>query len=126
MRSRVSGAASDVDQLEMRTEDERLAVVVDEAQNLLAHLVRVPAVRAHARNPDHRGLPEVLVRDLGDGDVERVAQLRGERAHHLTLVLEGFAVRNLEGDRQRADDHMTLRGGDGIDGGGPSRSRGYP
>src|SRR5487761_1188776 len=125
MRSRVGGVWSDVDQLEMRAEDERLAMVVDKTQHLLAHLVRVPAVRAHARNPDHRRLPQILVRYLCNRDVERVAQLGRERAHHLTLVLEGFAVRYLDRDRQRADDHQELRGGDGIDGGGPSRSRGY-
>src|ERR1700730_16239918 len=98
MRSRVSGACSDVDQLEMRPEDERLALVVDEAQDLLAHLVRVPAVRAHAGDPDHRRLPEVLVSNFGHRDVERVAKLCGERTHHLALVLEGSAVRYLEGD----------------------------
>src|SRR3984957_21251754 len=126
MRSRVSGAWSDVDQLEMRAEDERLAMVVDKTQHLLAHLICVPAVRAHARAPNHPRLPEILVGDLGHGDVERVAELGRERPHHLALVLEGFSVRYLERDRQRADDHVTLRGGAGIDGGGPSRSRGYP
>src|ERR1022692_3948830 len=106
MRSRVSGAWSDVDQLEMRAEDERLAMVVDKTEHLLAHLVRVAAVRAHACDPDHRRLPEVLVGDLGHGHVEGVAELGGEGAHHLTLVLEGFAVRYLDRDGQRADDHV--------------------
>src|SRR4029077_10955201 len=75
-RSSVGGAArrltgrSQVEELEARLGDQRLPLVLDVAQHLLADLVGVAAVAADAGDPQGGQLPGVLVVDLGDGDVE--------------------------------------------------------
>src|SRR5438477_7003630 len=96
-----------MEQFEARPGDQRLAVIVDEAKHLLAHLVGMAAVRADADHTDDRGLPEILVAHLGDGHVEGLAQAGGQRAQHLPLVLQRGAGRNLKVDGESADDHRA-------------------
>jgi hypothetical protein len=61
------------------------------------HLVRVPAIRAHAGDTDLGQLPQIPIADLGGRDLELLANASQEAAHNLPLCLQGTGVGQVKG-----------------------------
>ena len=74
--------------------------LVDDGGKLL---VRVPLVVRHGDDAERAALPEILILDLGDGDVELLDPIFDAPQHH-PLVFQRSGAGNVELDREETDD----------------------
>ena len=86
-------------------DDLREPQALHEANHLVHALAQVARIDAHHHAADADRVALVLVRDLGDRDVEALAQAIDHGAHHLALVLERVRLGQLQLDEHRPDQH---------------------
>jgi hypothetical protein len=89
-------------------------VVVDEIHDFAQDLVGVSRVITDTGDAQAEGLPAILVRHLGDGHVEAIADSLHKRATHLAFALEAVVVWKLERNLAGADDHSLRIAGTGA------------
>jgi len=67
------------------------------------------AVVADAGNAQGSHLPQVLVLDLSDRDVELILHPGGDRLDHHPLTLQGMVLMDAQPDPQGTDVHLVNR-----------------
>ena len=79
-----------------------------ERDDVVEDIPDVGATRADGADTDDGGVPDLMLGDLGYGDVVTMAHPLDQRLHDPSLVFERVTSGDREGETTHADDHSSL------------------
>src|SRR5207237_10616301 len=85
-------------------------VILDVVDNLAHHFIGISAVVAGAGDANRQRLPAILVRYLGDGNVETAADALHQRAAYLAFSLQAVVFGQVEDELARSEERRVGEG----------------
>jgi len=84
------------------------SIVLDPLHGVVQHLLHVCRIVRYARQRDRRGLPAVVVINLGGGYIELSMQARQQRFQHRALALQRLVAVDVQFDEAGSNNHGVI------------------